>query len=276
MLKVIKSNKTQIALKLGISRSSLYYQPVKDQYDLLDKQIILQVMKNNQSYGHKRIALHLGWGKNKVKRLMKKFNLKPYRRRIQQPPTKNSDINSKNNNCINIYTQCPVLNQIDQLNILWRGDFTYIKIHNKFFYQATVIEAATREVIGMAISDKHDSDLVIKALIDALSKHSPPLFFHSDQGSEYSSQAFKDLLNQNNIIQSMSDKSSPWQNGQQESFFSHFKLEFGDFNRFNSVGETIAYIYDRIDYYNNVRIHTALKMPPSVYRRQLLTNLRKY
>lgn len=272
MLKEIKLNKTQIAMKLGVARSTLYYKGTKEKSDREEKEVIKQVMKNHPSYGHKRIAIHLSWGKNKVKRLMKKFNLKPYRRRLQKPPIKLGNYHLKDSSCINIYTQCAILNQVDELNILWRGDFTYIKINNKFYYQATIIETATREIIGTAISNRHDSQLVIKALENALSKSTPPLFFHSDQGSEYASQAFKDLLKKYDIIQSMSDKSSPWQNGQQESFFSHFKLEFGDFNRFDSIGETIANIYDKIRYYNNERIHTVLKMSPSAYRRQLLTS----
>lgn len=69
---------------------------------------------------------------------------------------------------------------------------------------------------------------------------------------------------------SASDKAPPWQNGYQESFFGRFKGEFGDINRFETPGELIEELYHNINYYNNKRIHTALKMPPAVYAKQFL------
>lgn len=60
----------------------------------------------------------------------------------------------------------------------------------------------------------------------------------------------------------MSDKASPWQNSQQESFYSQFKLELGDVNRFENEGRLCEVIYRQIYYYNNYRIHTSIKMPP--------------
>jgi putative transposase len=267
--------KTSLAKKLQVSRRSLYYTPTKDIKDEQDAQIVKQVIKTHPAYGHKRVALELHWGKNKVRRLMKKFNLKPYRRRVQKPPVKSADYGLADPKIINIYTQCPMLNDIDELGVIWRGDFTYIKYRGKFYYLATVIEVASRDVIGFAFSDYHDSELVVKAMQMALDNFSPPTFFHSDQGSEYRSQVFQRLLEKYQIIQSMSDKSSPWHNAHQESFFSHFKLEFGDFNRFESLGETIANIYDMIGYYNSRRIHIALKMPPAAYRNRLLTISKK-
>ncbi len=270
MLVRVIPNKTKIAKLLGLSRQSLYYEPIKEEKDKFDKKIIRKVMKNNPAYGHKRIALELKWGKNKTKRLMKKFNLKPARRRIQKQPTKIDDLNFNQIDYFNIYHQYQELNQIDEFNILWRGDFTYIKYQNKFIYKATIIEVCNREVIRIALSNYHDSNLVTIALENALVNHNSSLFFHSDQGSEYRSEKYSILLNKFNITQSFSDKSSPWQNGQQESFFSHFKLEFGDFNKFNSKGKLFAQIYQMVYYYNNERVHTALKMSLISYRKKLL------
>lgn len=66
----------------------------------------------------------------------------------------------------------------------------------------------------------------------------------------------------------MSEKASPWQNGHQESFFGHFKLEAGDLNRFKTMGELIEYIYQQVYYYNHKRIHSILKMTPFAKRNQ--------
>ncbi len=70
------------------------------------------------------------------------------------------------------------------------------------------------------------------------------------------------ILSDSSIIQSMSKKGSPWQNGYQESFFSNWKIDLGEVNRFKSLGELTAEIYKSIYYYNNHRIHTSLKMSP--------------
>lgn len=70
----------------------------------------------------------------------------------------------------------------------------------------------------------------------------------------------------------MSDVASPWQNGYCESFFGRFKEEFGDMNRFASIGELIEALYHHIHYYNHERIHTALKMPPAVYAAQTFSD----
>ena len=63
----------------------------------------------------------------------------------------------------------------------------------------------------------------------------------------------------------MSNPGSPWENGYQESFYSHFKLELGDPNRFNTLGELVYAIYQHIYTYNHYRIHTALKTSPINY-----------
>lgn len=74
-----------------------------------------------------------------------------------------------------------------------------------------------------------------------------------------------DYLEQRGVQISVSDVASPWQNGYCESFFGRFKDEFGDPNRFESVGALIEAVYRHIHYYNHHRIHTALKMPPAAY-----------
>jgi len=122
---------------------------------------------------------------------------------------------------------------------------------------------------------------VIDALDDALEKRSAPHYLHSDQGSEYTSYTYLDKLNtsytyldklkEKGVKASFSSKSSPWQNGYQESFYSEFKKDLGHPSRFETIGEFMEAIYLQLHYYNNRRIHTALKMPPALYARPHLT-----
>ena len=83
--------------------------------------------------------------------------------------------------------------------------------------------------------------------------------------SEYKSKTYCGLAQQAGITVSMSHKSSPWENGYQESFYSQFKVDLGDPGRFKTLGELTAAIYLVIYNYNNYRIHTALKMPPAIF-----------
>jgi transposase InsO family protein len=131
----------------------------------------------------------------------------------------------------------------------------------------------TKEIIAFNLSDKHDSNLVLKTLKEALLKtNKAPLIFHSDRGSEYLSERCLIFLEQLGIKISVSDPGSPWQNGWSESFFSSFKTESGDLNRFETLGELIEYIYDYFNYYNNDRIQLKLKMPPVQFKQKVSDN----
>lgn len=113
----------------------------------------------------------------------------------------------------------------------------------------------------------HATELVKKAFLKAMNKaNATPLWFHSDQGSEYTSDEFLSLLASNDIMPSLAPKSSPWRNGSQESFFGRFKVEFGDFERFESLPELIEAIYLYLNYYNCERIHSAIKDKPSNFK----------
>ena len=112
----------------------------------------------------------------------------------------------------------------------------------------------------------HCTDLVKLALYDAIERSKAiPEVLHSDQGSEYESIEFENLLKALEIDISRSAVASPWQNGYQEAFFSHFKLELGNPNRFQHAGELIEAIHKQIDYYNQDRIHSRLKTSPNQF-----------
>jgi putative transposase len=108
--------------------------------------------------------------------------------------------------------------------------------------------------------------LVIGALEDALKTHAAPEIVHSDQGAEYDSEDFTSFVRLIGAEISMSAKGSPWQHGYQESFYSHFKAEAGDLNRFEMLGELLEFMYQQIYYYNHQRIHSVLKMTPVEFR----------
>lgn len=258
----LQTTKTALAKKLGISRSSLYYKPKKPPIDEEDKKKIMAVMEEHPAYGARRVGWALGMNRKKTQRIMRANGLKPRIRRGFRL-VKLDDLGRPETQTINILKAiCPI-----QPNVVWAGDFTYFWFQDRFWYLATVIDVYTREIVGWHIANHHTTSLIIEAFQDAVRRTgTSPKYFHSDQGSEYVSGAYESLLQSYGTQPSHSRKSSPWQNGYQESFYGNFKLELGDVRRFKSVGELIETIHCQIRYYNHDRIHTALKMPPIKFR----------
>ncbi len=258
----VKSKK-ELAKELGISRQSLYYKPKLPEKDLRLKAEIDRVMAKHKAYGHKRLAIELKINKKRVLRVMKLFGLKPQRRR--KKPEKSEDLGQAP-------IAIPNLVQgiiIDAPNQVWVSDFTYLPYYGRFIYLATLEDVFTRQVVGWEVSIRHNTDLVTQALLNALEYYPAPRIAHSDQGNEYRSQKYLNLLKSFDIQPSMSEKASPWQNGYKESFYSDFKLELGHPECYPTLGELIEAMAQQIYYYNNQRIHTALKCPPAIFAQRV-------
>lgn len=250
--------KSRLSLPVGLSRSTLYYHPKQPEKDWSLKCQIEEALHLHPSYGHKRLAIELKRNKKAVLRVMKLYGLQPYRRRGKKPFKIN-----KPSGCIYpnlLLTNCPSYE-----HHISAADFTYIPFQGKFVYLATVMDLFTRKIVGYAVLTNHSSQLVINALLSAL-LHSPrPLIFHSDNGTEYEAKDFTTLLASVGIHISRSRPGSPWENGYQESFYSQFKVDLGDPNRFETLGELVYEIYRLVWDYNHTRIHSAFKMAPAKF-----------
>ena len=259
-------SKKELAKSQGISRSSLYYQSRLEKKDWHLKNRIELILHDNPSYGHKRIAPALRINKKRVLRVMKKFGIKPYRRRGR-----------KFKNTKNVARIYPNLLQLipfpNKANIAWASDFTRWSFHGKAVYLATIMDIFNRKIVGRCLLNSHAVQLPLTALMNAIEKYGRPQILHSDQGSEYTGKIYTTFADNLGIRLSMSKKGSPWENGYQESFYSQFEVDLGDLNRFKTLGELAVAVYQQIYYYNHQRIHTKLKMPPALFaeRQQVLT-----
>lgn len=254
-------SKSELARSCSVSRSTLYYKSKQEGKDWHTKQLIEGVLREYQSYGHKRIAIELKINKKRVLRVMKKYGIKPYRRVAAKPSKKERAPDFVFPNTLLI--ECP-----QYPGHIYASDFTHLKFQGKWLYVATVIDLFTREVVGFAISLRHDRTLVMQAFLAALQHHPRPTIIHSDRGSEYTSADYVTLVHSVGTQISMSAPGCPWENGYQESFYGKFKIDLGDPNRFDTVGELVHAIYQTIHIYNNSRIHSALKMSPRAFARQ--------
>lgn len=261
-------SKSHLAKQQNISRSILYYHPKKPKKDWHLKNEIEKVLRDHPSYGHRRIAIELKINKKKIRRVMRLFGIKPYRRRGRRF-RRTKDLSTVFSNLIQ------AIPFPSESKVICVSDFTPISFHGKFVYLATIMDLFNRKIVGWNLLNNHSVQLTLNALIDAVEKYGRPKILHSDQGSEYKSRIYVKFAANLGINLSMSHKGSPWENGFQESFYSQFKIDLGDPNRFKTLGELIAEIYYQIYYYNNQRIHTQLKMPPAIFaeRHQLTTNL---
>ena len=258
-----RGDKTQLAKKLGVSRASLYYRHKMPEKDTALRQEIEAVMVENPGYGSPRVAMALAINRKRISRVMKRFALKPARR--SRTPRKPMDQGRD---------PLPVPNIVRLVspiapNFIWVSDFTYIRFQGFFVYLCTVLDLFTGEVLGSNIGLRHDAEFVWMSVQRAVRNVGRwPTWFHSDQGSEYTSETLQRWLTSNGTQISMSFKSSPWWNGSQESFFGRFKVEFGDVDRFETLADLIEALYRHLRYFSDVRIKSELRMSPVQFRKQ--------
>ena len=223
-------------------------------------------MEFNPAYGHRRIAIELKVGKNKVRRVMRLFKIMPYKRKARW--SKKRDYGKPDSGYPNLIKgSCPI-----RPGVILVGDFTRIPYKNGIIYVATFMDLYTREIVGWNISTRHTSELVINAIFDAIKTLTKmPKIVHTDQGSEYNCKDYLELLKRFGIRISMSKKASPWENGYQESWYDNFKTDLGlEIERFETIGELAEAIHQTINYYNKRRIHLSLKMSPYQFKQRFL------
>ena len=146
----------------------------------------------------------------------------------------------------------------EQPNQVWCGDITYVWTGERWAYLAVVLDLYARKVVGWALSTRPDADLVCQALRLAYETRHPPddLIFHSDQGVQYSSLKFRQMLWRYHMKQSMSRRGNCWDNAPMERFFRSLKTEWIPETGYRSFGEAKRSIIDYIlGYYNRMRPH---------------------
>lgn len=230
-------------------------------------------------YGVERLAIHLDWSEIKTRRIRNLAKVvvptasKKYRHRGGNPEIAPAP------NVLGQYASFKDksrpqdgMSYAGMVNAgAWVQDFTYLKFQNAWYYLAVALNVQTRQIVGWRLGASHSSQLTYAAMVDALSKYSPPAILHSDQGSEYLSYKHRDLCDRFEIQLSCSAAGKPWQNGFMERWFGGFKLELGQLTKFKDLDRLQEGIASQVFYYNTKRIHTALKMSPAAYAARLKT-----
>jgi transposase InsO family protein len=238
----------------------------------------LAVHEEHPYYGVRRLAMHLNWNQKKTRRIRILAGVVIPRSVKKRRYGKGEPEIMAPANALKPYAvfknQARPQDGMDYSNMVnaeaWVQDFTHLWFDRTWYYLAVVLDLKTRQVVGWRLGANHSSELTYAALLDALSKHSPPAILHSDQGSEYLSHKHELLCQKMEILLSASDRASPWQNGFMERFFGNFKLELDSLSRFKELAELYEVVALQIHYYNTKRIHTALKTTPAAYAASLV------
>lgn len=229
--------------------------------DVLVRQIRRSFTDSGDTYGVRRVWPDLlAWGydvgRERVARLMRQEGLQARQPKRKLPKDRGERP---------AHSLAP--NTLDrsfntrQPNRQWVADFTYIWATEGWLYVAVVLDLYSRRVVGWSMKAKMTSDLVIDALMMAIWRRGPAekLLHHSDQGSQYTSDAFQKLLREHSIECSMSRRGDCWDNAVAESFFSSLKAERVDRKTYRTRNEARADVFDYIErFYNPKRRHSTL------------------
>jgi putative transposase len=224
------------------------------------------------TYGEPRMTVELadkGWVHNRKRtaRLMRQEGLQGHRPRRRRSLTKADE-------------DAPVIPDLvgrafqpELLDTVWCGDLTYIRTGEGWLYLATVIDLASRRLLGWSMGDRHDATLVIDALKMAVATRGrrtmDGTIFHHDRGSEYTSEAFRTVCQDLGIIQSSGRTGSCLDNAVAESFFATLKVEL--IHRLHLPTRAVARraIFAWVHRYNHRRRHSTIGMiPPARYEQQ--------
>ena len=181
-------------------------------------------IKSKRTYGTIRIKEELedDYGvivsRKRIARIIKYYNLKA---KIKRRFVNTTDSNHNNEIAPNLLDRDFYALNPDEKYV---GDITYIQTTQGWLYLATVIDLYSRKVVGWSIDENMKTSLIVDALEMAIITRNPNkgLIFHSDRGTQYASNSFKELLKKNNITQSMSRSGNCWDSAVAESFFHTF------------------------------------------------------
>ena len=157
--------------------------------------------------------------------------------------------------------------KVEKPNQVWATDITYIPMARGFVYLVAVVDWFTRRVLSHRVSITMEADFCVEALNEALAKHGKPDIFNTDQGSQFTSEAFTGALIKHDIKISMDVKGAWRDNVFVERLWKSVKYEEVYLRAYDSVGEARASLGRYLDFYNSKRPHSSLgrRTPDEAY-----------
>lgn len=249
---------------LSIRRSAYYYQPVGENAQNLELMRLLdEQYLETPWYGARQMTRHLRRESHKVNRkrigrLMKMMGLSAI---YQKPNTSKPHPQHK------IYPYLLRGLTIERPNQVWCADISYIPLRRGFLYLVAIMDWASRKVLSWRLSNTMDADFCVAALEDALSRYGKPAIFNTDQGSQFTSDAFTQMLKDADIKISMDGKGRWMDNVMIERLWRSLKYECIYLHAFETGSEVRQGLKRWIEFYNTRRPHSSLddRTPDETY-----------
>ena len=248
---------------LNISRSAYYYRP---RLDVDDKEIeilnaILEELSKHPFYGYRKVAralIHLNVTVKQVRHIMKKAGLRAIY------PKKNLSMPRKEHKT---YPYLLKGLKIWLPNQVWATDITYIKLKGGHVYLVAIIDLFSRKILSWQLSNTLDTEFCISAFKEATHIYGEPAIFNTDQGSQFTSEAFTKELIGRNIRISMDSKGRALDNIYIERFWRSLKYEDIYIKDYSSMAELKKGIKNYMNFYNSERFHQSLdyETPNDIY-----------
>lgn len=252
---------------LSINRSAYYYQPTGESTLNLElMRLIDEQHLETPWYGARQMARHLrrqGYGvsRTRIGRLMRLMGLSAI---YQKPNTSKPHPQNK------IYPYLLRGITISKPNQVWCADISYIPMRRGFLYLVAIMDWTSRKVLSWRLSNTMDADFCVAALDEALARYGKPEIFNTDQGSQFTSDAFTGALKDADIRISMDGKGCWVDNVMIERLWRSLKYECIYLHAFETGSEVRQGLKKWIDFYNTQRPHSSLddKTPNEAYWNQ--------
>ena len=249
---------------LDVSRASVYYRPVPTRAEDLELMALMdrQYLKT-PFYGSRKMKawlLQQGYlvSRKRVRRLMRLMGLEAiYRRPNTSKPAPGHRI-------FPYLLKGVEVNRVDQV---WAADITYIPMAKGFLYLVAIMDWHSRHVLAWKLSNTMDTSFCVAALEEALGKGRPEIF-NTDQGSQFTSEAFTQTLQEQRVQVSMDGKGRYLDNIFVERLWRSIKYEEVYLKAYQTVAEARTGINAYLEFYNRQRPHQALgyRTPAEVYQ----------
>ncbi|MCP4672909.1 MAG: IS3 family transposase [Desulfobacula sp.] len=251
---------------LGVSPSGYYkwrQKPMSNRSK--QNQILLSMIrtlfeKSRHTYGPYRMMKALQkqgvfCGVNRIRNLMQSNGIKPKRRTKHKKTTRSNHNRGYSPNIVKqVFTA-------QRPNQLWTSDVCYIKTLQGWIYLCVVLDVFSRRIVGWSMNKRQTDRLIVNAFTCAWWSRKPDkgLTFHSDRGSQYCSQRFRQILQMYNCTQSMSDTGNCFDNAITETFFKTLRAELTYHCNFSTRQEAKTELFKYIEiFYNKNRLHSAV------------------
>lgn len=272
-MKMIDADFVDLSLRsqfelLALNRSSYYYKVVVDiDGNNSDVNIVNQIHElwlKYPFYGYRKITAVLRRegliiNRKKVQRLMKNMNLGAVF------PGKKGNYKKISYNQLYPYLLKDL--SINKTNQVWTTDITYIRMNEGFVYLVAIVDRYSRFILSSYLSTSLEAEFCVNSLNVALGKYQKPEIFNTDQGSQFTSSIWTDLLEGNQIKISMDGKGRCFDNIHQERLWRTVKYEEVYLKSYDSVAEAREELAKFVEFYNYSRPHQSLsyKTPAEVY-----------